>query len=227
MCVVARTRVQLDQLSSDLAARSIPVRILGVQKALRDQPAARSVLDFGQLVFSEPKHYLVTELLGSNLVGLSVIQQRRLFRQLNSLEQFESLTRIQMLESIFEAEIDFDSNEVARLNRAIKVLGNLKNSSEMGAYQFVSAIWNLAPAGKIAELSRGESEVALAANRDLDAILELFAAANRFDEQQGTGAQAFLAEQLDTAVPEDSLAQVGLRDLVVLATASSIIGTGI
>jgi RecB family exonuclease len=54
--------------------------------------------------------------------------------------------------------------------------------------------------------------------------LELFAAANRFDEQQGTGAQAFLAEQLDTAVPEDSLAQVGLRDLVVLATASQLSG---
>jgi superfamily I DNA/RNA helicase/RecB family exonuclease len=224
MCVVARTRVQLDQLSSDLAARSIPVRILGVQKALRDQPAARSVLDFGQLVFSEPKHYLVTELLGSSLVGLSVIQQRRLFRQLASLEQFEGLTRIQMLESIFEAEIDFDSNEVARINRAINVLGALKNQNEMGAYRFVSAIWALAPAGKLAELARGESEVALAANRDLDAILELFAAANRFDQQQGIGAQAFLAEQFDAAVPEDSLAQVGLRDLVVLATASQLSG---
>jgi len=91
----------------------------------------------------------VTELLGSNLVGLSVIQQRRLFRQLSSLEQFESLTRIQMLESIFEAEIDFDSNEVARLNRAIKVVGSLKNRGEMGAYRFVSAIWNLAPAGNL------------------------------------------------------------------------------
>jgi superfamily I DNA/RNA helicase/RecB family exonuclease len=224
MCVVARTRVQLEQLSSDLAARSIPVRILGVQKALRDQPAARSVLDFGQLVFAEPKHYLVTQLLGSNLIGLSVIQQRRLFRQLSSLEQFESLTRSQMLESIFEAEIDFDSNEVARLNRSIQVLGSLKSNTDMGAYQFVSAIWNLAPAGKLAELSRGESEVALAANRDLDAILELFAAANRFDEQRGTGAQAFFAVQLDAAVPEDSLAQVGLRDSVVLATASQLSG---
>ena len=69
MFVAARTRVQLDQPSSDLAASSIPLRILAVQKALRDQPAARSVLDFGQLVFSEPKHYLVTELLGSAWLG--------------------------------------------------------------------------------------------------------------------------------------------------------------
>lgn len=224
MCVVARTRVQLDQLSSDLAARSIPVRILGVQRALRDQPAARAVLDFGQLVFGEPKHFLVTELLSSNLIGLSVIQQRRLFRQLAMLEQFEGLTRIQMLESMFEAEIDFDSNEVARLNRAIKLIGNLKGRNDIGAYEFLSAIWSLAPLGKLEELARGESEVALAANRDLDAILELFAAANRFDQQRGMGAESFLAEQLDTAVPEDSLAQVGLRDLVVLATASQLSG---
>lgn len=224
ICVVARTRVQLDQLASDLAARSIPVRILGVQRALRDQPAARAVLDFGQLVFGEPKHFLVTELLSSNLVGLSVIQQRRLFRQLALLERFEGLTRIQMLESIFEAEIDFDSNEVLKLNRAIKLLGSLKNRRGIGAYEFVSAIWGLAPSAKIEELARGESEVALAANSDLDAILELFAAATRFDQQQGTGAEPFLLEQLEAAVPQDSLAQVGLRDLVVLATASQLSG---
>uniref|UniRef100_UPI00404818DF UvrD-helicase domain-containing protein n=1 Tax=Aquiluna sp. TaxID=2053504 RepID=UPI00404818DF len=70
MAVIARTRTQLDQLASDLSARSVPVRIIGVQQALKNQAAARSVLDFGNLVYAEVTEQDLDQLLTSPLVGL-------------------------------------------------------------------------------------------------------------------------------------------------------------
>ena len=225
MCVVARTRVQLDQLASDLSARSIPVRILGVQRPLSQQPAARAVLEFGQLAFGESDHDLVLQLLGSRLIGLSVIQQRRLFRQLAQLEQFEALSRAQVLQSLFDDPIDLDTPEIRSLNKAIELLQELRANRGLGSYAFVSAVWSLAPSSKLQELAAGSSEVALAANRDIDAILELFAAATRFDQQQlGTPAE-FVQEQLAAQVVQDSLAGIAARDAVVLATPSQLAGS--
>lgn len=224
MAVVCRTRVQLEQLATALSARSVPVRILGAQAALRDQPAARSVLDFGSLVFATPTSSLSLELLGSRLIGLNVIQQRRLFRQLTMLEDFQNLTRNQMLEALFDSEIDFDSREVKKLNKAISLGLVLRANPEIGAYEFVSKVWSLANQKELVVLAKGATEVALAANRDLDAILELFAAASRFDQKHGLGAREFVALQLQASIPEDSLAQIGLRDRVVLATSAQLSG---
>jgi len=224
MAVVARTRVQLEQLAVALSARSVPVRILGAQAALRDQPAARSVLDFANLVFGKPASNQVLELLHSRLIGLNVIQQRRLFRQLAMLEEFQDLTRTQVLEALFDAPIDIESREIKRLNQAISLCIKLKSEQDLSAYELVSQIWSLANQKELVALARGVTEVALAANRDLDAILELFAAASRFDQKHGLGAKEFIALQLQAAVPEDSLAQIGLRDRVVLATVAQLSG---
>ncbi len=224
MAVIARTRVQLEQLAGALSARSVPVRILGAQAALRDQPAARSVLDFANLIFGKSDSSQVLELLHSSLIGLNVIQQRRLFRQLATLEEFQDLTRTEILESLFEAPIDFESKEVKRLDRAISLCLKLKSEQNLGAYELVSQIWSLVNQQELAALAKGATEVALAANRDLDAILELFAAASRFDQKHGLGAEAFIDLQLQAAIPEDSLAQIGLRDRVVLATAAQLSG---
>lgn len=224
MAVVARTRVQLEQLATSLSSRSVPVRILGAQAALRDQPAARSVLDFASLVYGAPSIAQILELLSSRLIGLNVIQQRRLFRQLAMLEDFQDLTRTQMLEGLFVSTIDFDSREVRTLNRAIDLVHKLRSSAEMSAYEFVSEVWSLANQKELLVLSKGVTEVALAANRDLDALLELSAAASRFDQKHGLGAKEFISDQLRAAVPEDSLAQIGLRDRVVLATAAQLSG---
>jgi superfamily I DNA/RNA helicase len=79
MAVVARTRTQLDQLAHDLSARSVPVRIIGVQQALKDQPAARAVLDFGALVYRLESAIDREQLLSSPIVGLDALGIRRLF----------------------------------------------------------------------------------------------------------------------------------------------------
>lgn len=224
MAVIARTRAQLDQLAGDLASRSIPVRILGSQRPLREQPAARAVLDFGQLVFQGSDHQLVLELLGSRLVGLNAIQQRRLFRQLAQEERFQNQTRSQLLEGLFEEPVELDTPEVRSLNRAIDLVVRLRNLGQLSAYEFVSLVWGLAPIKRLQELAAGTSEVALAANRDLDSIVELFAVAVRFDQQMGSGAREFVQEIMLAPVAQDSLATVASRQAVVLATPSQLAG---
>jgi hypothetical protein len=82
-------------------------------------------------------------------------------------------------------------------------------------------LWHIWDSSKLAvrwsELSRGIGEVAVQANRNLDAVVSLFAAANRFVERNpglrsgsetktsGQDKLAFIAAQLDQALPEDSL----------------------
>jgi hypothetical protein len=54
--------------------------------------------------------------------------------------------------------------------------------------------------------------------------LELFAAAQRFDLRAGGSASEFVLNQLELSIPEDSLAPIGLRPAVTLATSAQLAG---
>jgi RecB family exonuclease len=100
----------------------------------------------------------------------------------------------------------------------------LTNKGTIGAHQFVSEVAGLMNLERFRTLSRGRGSVALAAGRDLDALLELFAAAQRFDLRSGGSADQFVANQLELSIPEDSLAPIGLRPAVTLATSAQLAG---
>jgi len=222
MAVVSRTRTQLDQLAADLTARAVPVRIMGVQRALRDQPAARAVLDFGALCFGIADKLDREQLLASGLVGLDALGVRRLFRELAALPAEPQLSRRQLAQTLFEDLIESDSFEVKRLNRLTEQRFRVANQEDLTAYQFVSLAVEICNTERLRTLSRGRSQVALAANRELDALLELFAAAQRFDLRDGGSAKEFVSHQLEQAIPEDSLAPIGLRPAVTLATSAQL-----
>jgi RecB family exonuclease len=76
------------------------------------------------------------------------------------------------------------------------------------------------------DISRGVSEVALQAGRNLDSILRLFAAAVRYAERNpDSKALDFIQDQLDREIPEDSLALNNrLQEQVLLLTPSGLIG---
>ena len=225
MAVVSRTRTQLDQLAADLTARSVPVRIMGVQRALRDQPAARAILDFGALAFGLLPNLDREPLLQSGLVGLDALGVRRLFRELSSQPENDLRSRKALSQELFDALVESDSFEVKRLNRLTEQRFRIANQQPISAYQFVSLAAELFNTERLRTLSRGRSQVALAANRELDSLLELFAAANRFDLREGGPASDFVLEQLQRAIPEDSLAPIGRRPAVTLATSAQLGGT--
>lgn len=222
MAVVARTRVQLDQLAAELTARNVPVRILGVQQPLRSQQTARAVLDFGALVFGLGETDREA-LLTSPIVGLDALGVRRLYREL-SLQSDAPRSRTQVSRELFDTLVESDSFEIRALNRATELKLRLSNQREVGAYQFVSAVLSLLPLEKLRTLSKGRGNVGLAANRVLDSILELIAAAQRFDLRFAGSAKDFVSQQLELGIPEDSLAPIGLSRAVTLATSSQLAG---
>jgi superfamily I DNA/RNA helicase/RecB family exonuclease len=224
MAVVCRTRTQLDQLAADLTARSVPVRILGVQRALRDQPAARAILDFGSLCFGLDANLDREPLLQSGLVGLDALGVRRLFRELSAQPDQEMRSRRVLAKELFEELLESDSFEAKRINRLTQQRFRVANQDSLSAYQFVSLAAELFNTERLRTLSRGRSQVALAANRELDSLLELFAAANRFDLREGGPASAFVLDQLQRAIPEDSLAPIGKKPAVTLATSAQLGG---
>ena len=220
MLVVGRTRVQLEQLSRELSARGVPVRIQGVQRPLRDQSMARALLLFMRLALDGLDGKAILELIGSPLVGLDSLAQRRALRQLANLEELSALTRNEMLEKVFAAE--FEAIELpARLQQLKNAVSAVRQLSNPGAHQVVSIGFSLADS-RLAELSRGSGATALAANRSLDAALELFAAAQRWDERELGSPLSFAQLQLELGVPEDSLAPIGTKPAVVLATPAQI-----
>lgn len=222
MAVVCRTRTQLDQVASDLTARSVPVRILGVQRALRDQPAARAILDFGALCFGIHSNLDREQLLMSNLVGLDALGVRRLFRELASRADGAQASKRSLAKELFDEFVESESFEVKRVNRLTEQRFRVANQESLSAYQFVSLAVELCNTGRLETLSRGRSQVALAANRELDALLELLAAASRFDLREKAPASAFVSDQLERAIPEDSLAPIGNRPAVTLATSAQL-----
>lgn len=241
IAVVARTRQQLDTLERSLAAESVPVRIVGAQKALRDEFASRELLELAAVCqLDTPLDAEAAErLLRSPFCGLDSVSMRRLRRQL----------RRQELEGIDEGQMGRNSDElILELFETSAAAATLRGSDASKVRKFLKSIeagkaiaadtqttiedllWELWDASGLAkrwgELSRGIGEIATQANRNLDAIVALFAAANRFVERNpGRDKADFLIAQLEQKLPEDTLA-FGRRaeQYVNLLTPAGLVG---
>jgi len=216
MAVVARTRNQLEQLAADFAARGVPCRIQGAQLALRDQPMSRALLEFMQLALRTDAELDVEQFLTSPLVGLSSIEFRSLLRE---LRQASGESPRVALRKLLAGSADFAAP--SRLTEVISRLEQCRELDQLTAHQAVSIVFELS-SKRLAELARGSGPTALAANRALDSALEVFAAARRWDDKALGSALEFARMQLQTAIPEDSLAPIGLRPAVQLLTPASL-----
>ena len=220
--VVARTRTQLDQLASALAAREVPTSILGTSQALRDQPMARALLETAQLGLRRGDQNAVIEVLHSPIFGLDSIAVRRLKRQLAQRSDLDQVPSSELLIAALEVEIEPSTPEFRKLGKLTALIQSVKSLADSSAHELLSAIWSIVDHAALEVLAKGSSEVALSANRSLDSVLELFAAAQRFDANQLGTASDFVFAQLEQAVPEDSLAAKGLRPSVQLTTAAGL-----
>ena len=276
MAIIGRTRSVLEQLERALAAQSVPVRIVGAQTALRDEFAARELLEVavvactGRMVTPETAERLLT----SPYCGLDTIGMRRLRKNLrreaaagedeaqigqsqighsqigrsgqDSAPAQSSPMLLNSDDLLVELFANPNAAETLRGPEARKVRKFLK---DLEAARLVAKdpsqtiedllwqIWNSSGlATRWSELSRGIGEVAVQANRNLDAAVALFAAANRFVERnpgatsgspvsKGQEKLAFISAQLDQALPEDSLSfkyQTG--QTVDLVTPAGLVG---
>jgi RecB family exonuclease len=117
--------------------------------------------------------------------------------------------------------------------KAEKLVRLMQQTQELGAEAGTTAeavLWKLVSETGVLkrweELSRGVSEIAIQAGRNLDSMLSLFAAAARFAERYPNAlAIEFIQDQLEREIPEDSLALNNRSgEQVLLLTPSGLIG---
>lgn len=207
MAVVARTRTQLQQLSRELTARKVPVRIIGVQQSLAEQPMSLALLDFLVVALGDPTLEQLEQLLLSPLVGLDSIGLREVRRLMIPARQSGLSAQQAMLKLLVEEPPKF----LASLSSAVR---ELRQASSASCHQAVSIAWKSISDIRLAELS----------NSDLDAALELFAAAARFDDRAEGSPLEFASQQLRSRIPEDSLAPISLTPAVTLSTPAQLNG---
>ena len=237
IAVVARSRGQLEQLAVELSHEQVPVEVAGAQSALRDEFGSRTLLRLADVVLHDRQidAGMAIELLSSPLCGLDSLGLRRLRRGLRREELLADGTRNsdELLVALFDASgsvVTITSQEGKRVDRFLKNYFAAKAIADDNKQSIEDLLWQVWNASGLAktwqELSRGIGEVALQANRNLDSVVALFAAANRFAERNPNGdPRVFVDQQLALGLPEDSLALNDKKSAsVLLLTPSGLIG---
>lgn len=239
MAVVARSGEQLELLSLALASESVPVRVLGAQSPLRDEFGSRHLLELAQILYSgqEITLELALRLLQSPLCGLDNLALRRFKRQLRRAVfesgQAEEKSSNDLIVDAFSSRgsmVTYDAPESIQVEEFLKVFFDAKDLISSNRHTVEDLLWHLWSNSDASDrwfaASRGTGELALQANRNLDAVVALFGAANRFVERtpNANGAE-FIERSLAQGVPEDSLSlNARARNRVELVTPSGLIG---
>lgn len=237
MAVIARSRGQLDQLAVDLAHESVPVSVAGSQNALRDEFGSRILLRVADQLLNTRviDSSLAIELFSSPLCGLDSLGLRRLRRGLRREELLADGMRNsdELLVALFDAEgsvVTIKSQEGKKVDRFLKNYFAAAAIASDKSQSVEDLLWHLWDSSGLAkswqELSRGVGEVALQANRNLDSVVALFAAANRYAERNpGGDPRVFIDQQLALGLPEDTLALNDSHNRsLLLLTPSGLIG---
>lgn len=236
MAVVARSGAQVVALRRALSSASVPVSVLGSSGPLRDEPAVRPLLDAvevagGRTLDAER----AVALLLSPIGGLDPVSLRRLRRAVRAEELaagggrssdtllVELLTepgRVEMLPSAVRR----GAAQVARVLAAGRAAAGAPRAD---AQTVLWAVWDatgLSERWRTAALAGGAA--GMRADRDLDAIMALSKAAERFvDRNAHAPATAFVDHVRAQELPADSLAaRGGVTDAVSVLTPAGAAG---
>ena len=235
MAVIARSRPALEKLALSLSAESVPVQVVGSATSLRDDHSSGQLLKLAKVCLSdEPVGIeLATELLTSEFGGLDQLGILRLKRSLRKQAEDYEGSSDQLLVDAFVSPNSLSlirSPEARKAEKLVRLIEATKELGNQAGTTAEAALWNLVSETGVLkrweQLSRGVSEIAIQAGRNLDSILSLFAAAARFAERYPSAlALEFIQDQLEREIPEDSLALNNRSgEFVFLLTPSGLIG---
>ncbi|KWX04205.1 helicase UvrD [Carbonactinospora thermoautotrophica] len=240
MAVLVRSGTRsIPMLRRVLTAAGVPLEVAGDELPLREEPAVRTLLD-ALRVAADPTRLTperAEALLRSPLAGLDAADLRRLGRTLRAEERLALSARggeqrmprpaAELIrEALAEPERlvaieDESAAKVAELGRLLQrtraVLAEGGTAEE--------ALWEIWSGTRwperLAAASRRGGPAGRKADRDLDAVCELFETAARAVERIGhTGVENFLAELDAQRIPGDTLSERAVRgDAVRLLTA--------
>lgn len=235
MAVIVRTGALVPALSKGLAALEVPTQVAASQAALRDEPAVRAfILALDVTLGRRPLDAdAAVDLLRGPLGGLDPIALRRLRAALRQQELTDDGARTadDLLVEVFTTPglLDRIDNRTAR--RAASCANNLRRTRTAFAAgaTIEELLWGLWQRSGLAPdwsaQSTGTGIDAEEANHNLDAVVALFSAAQRFVERTPAAPPVLFVEHLvDSEVPEDTLAPRALAESVLVSTPSGTIG---
>ncbi|MGO1317893.1 MAG: ATP-dependent helicase, partial [Cellulomonadaceae bacterium] len=245
MAVVARSGAQVEALRRALAAAGVPVSVLGSAGALRDEPAVRPLLTALDVTArcTQPGYAqsagldedTAVELLTSPLGGFDAVSLRRLRRALRAEEIAGGGGRgsghllVEVLGdpargATLPASVRSGTVRLARL------LEQGRAAMDQPGANAQTVLWAVWEASRLAERWRSTALAGGAAgqrgDRDLDAVLALFKAAERFVERtRGAPVAQFVDYVRSQELPADSLAaRGGTTDAVSVLTPAGAAG---
>lgn len=236
MAVICRTRHEAQKLARQLNAAQVPTDIAAGGTVLAEHPIVRSLLQLIQLVFGwrEPTASDVEQLLTGPIGGLDALGLNRLRTTVHLAAarvgrevSADELILEEFLAPVPQLEVD------TRQSRALTALAQVfaaGRQTHAGGGDLSEVLWSLwdatpLPAKWEKQALRGHGVQAEDANAALDAVIALFFATARFEEQEVELDRAeFVQSVIDSSLPEDSLARSSRRDAVTVTTPQGMIG---
>jgi superfamily I DNA/RNA helicase/RecB family exonuclease len=235
MAVIVRSGSLVPALAKGLAALEVPTQVAAVASALRDEYAVKAfILALDVTLGRRPLDgQAAVDLLGGPLGGLDPITLRRLRAALRQQELDGDGDRSadELLVEALTVPGALLMIETRTARRAAAFADSLRAASVdyRGGATIEELLWGLWQRSGLAtswlEQSRGTGIVADEANHNLDAVVALFSAAQRFVERTPDAPPVLFLEHLvDTDVPEDTLAPRAQAEAVVVSTPPGTIG---
>lgn len=237
MAVVVRSGARLATLRRALLGAQVPVAVLGSDLPLRAEPAVRPLL-VALRCSLQPQDLtpeVAAELLTSPVGGLDAIGLRRVRRALRAEELAGGGVRSseELLTEVLADPVRGQSLPAAVRRSVVRVAEVLAAGRDAaatpgaGALEVLWALWSttgLAAAWRRSALAGGPGGAR--ADRDLDAVLALFTAAEQFVDRLPQAPPAAFLEHLQSQdLPADTLAAHGdLGQSVALLTAAGAAG---
>ncbi len=236
MAVVARSGDRVTQLRRALAVAGVPVSVLGSQVPLREEPAVRPLLDVLAVVTGRVglDASRVAGLVQSPVGGLDAVGLRRLRRALRAEELAAGGGRTSdalLVEAVERpgAVVGLRPDVAGPVRRLARVVAAGRDAAARPGADAHAVLWAVWDAAGLAEPWR---RAALAggpagqrADRDLDAVLALFRAAETFVERMPSASPgSFVDWLLAQDLPADTLAARARRESVPVLTAAGAAG---
>lgn len=232
IAVVARSRNTLERLAMALANQELPVVLNSAGTALAKEFASRSLLLLAQKIMGEPGEIDYEELISSPFSGFDVIEIQRLKRALLLEVEPVELESTTVLKLLFSSPGEFHDSRSALVRRAARFAQRIVEAQVIGAEpgsvdRMLYQLWNGSdPQANWLNQCQSANELATQAHQNLNAIVALFAAADRFAERNpNAAATQFVTEQLSLNIAEDTLAPAAAEaDAITLTTPTGLIG---
>ena len=242
MAVIVRTGSLVPSISKGLAALEVPTQVSTVSSALRDEYAVKAFILALEVTLGRKRLGPETaiELLRGPLGGLDPITLRRLRaalrqQELGQPQLGQDTPTPRSADELLVAALH-DPELLATLdNRTARRAASCGASLRQAVIEYEAGatieelLWGLWQRSGLdrewKEQSDGTGIVAEEANHNLDAIVALFSAAQRYVERTPSAPPVLFLEHLvDTDVPEDTLAPRALGAAVTVSTPSGTIG---